>query len=464
MQKQINMNTSSLTYRHLAHVTVEAQTPLCIGSGEKDVLSDSIIAKDSNGLPYIPGTTLAGILRHTVSKKTADKLFGTKSQKSNDNSGEGSRIIFSEGKIIGPEGKAIDGLQTIDWEDNFYKEFYNLPIRQHVRIGETGASEETGKFDNQIIYKGTRFCFDIEILSPSDEIEELEEILEHISSETFRIGGHSRSGLGEVKVISLKAKSLNLNEDKDLREYLTLDSSLNKDYSSWNEYQASAKASTPVWYRYDLNLTPDDFFIFGSGLSNDKADITPIEEKIILWSSDEKPYFSSELILIPASSVKGTLRHRTAYYMNMKKGFYADKIEKNCLREYIGSNNDAIRQLFGYEDRKTGTQKRGNVLFSDIFIDSNDVKKKIFNHVAIDRLTGGTIDGALFSEEAIYGKNCPNIHTSIYINPSGIDNDSIEAFERALEDLCSGMLPLGNGTGRGHGCFHGEITSSKNTY
>lgn len=451
------MNTSSLTYRHLVHITLEAQTPLSIGSGEKDILSDSLIAKDANGLPYIPGTTLAGILRHAIGNDKAARLFGSKPDSS---SGEGSRIIFSEGKIIGPEGNAIDGLQTIDWEDSFYKEFYNLPVRQHVRIGEKGTAEDAGKFDNQIIYKGTRFCFDIEILSSSSETEELEELLKQICSETFRIGGRSNSGLGEVKVISLKTKSLNLNDDKDLTEYLVLNSRLDKDYSSWNEYQPDTSISR--WYRYDLDLTPEDFFIFGSGRSNDKADITPVEEKIIQWSSDGKPHFSTELILIPASSVKGALRHRTAYYINLKKGIFADKLEDEALKNCTCSSNQAVRQLFGYEDRKTRTQKRGNVLFSDIFINNQDVKKKLFNHVAIDRLTGGTIDGALFSEEVVYSKSRPDFHTSIYINPYGVDNDSIEAFEQALSDLCSGMLPLGNGTGRGHGCFKGKFTPNKN--
>ena len=50
-------------YRSLARVVLEAKTPLCISSGEKDLVSDSMCIKDANGLPYIPGTTLAGVLR-----------------------------------------------------------------------------------------------------------------------------------------------------------------------------------------------------------------------------------------------------------------------------------------------------------------------------------------------------------------------------------------------------------------
>ena len=56
--------TKQYTHRFLARFVIEAETPLAVGSGEKDILTDALVATDVNGLPYIPGTAIAGVLRH----------------------------------------------------------------------------------------------------------------------------------------------------------------------------------------------------------------------------------------------------------------------------------------------------------------------------------------------------------------------------------------------------------------
>ena len=53
-------------YRFLARIIIEAKTPLNIGSGNKGIKSDSLVLRDINGLPFIPGTTIAGLIRHSI--------------------------------------------------------------------------------------------------------------------------------------------------------------------------------------------------------------------------------------------------------------------------------------------------------------------------------------------------------------------------------------------------------------
>ena len=48
--------------------------------------------------------------------------------------------------------------------------------------------------------------------------------------------------------------------------------------------------------------------MFGSGFGDDEADMTPVVEKIINY---EKQDLIEEKVLIPASSVKGAISHRT---------------------------------------------------------------------------------------------------------------------------------------------------------
>ena len=63
-------------YRFLAKIIIEAKSPLNIGSGNKGIKSDSLVLRDVNGLPFIPGTTIAGLLRHTLGKDE-EKLMGS---------------------------------------------------------------------------------------------------------------------------------------------------------------------------------------------------------------------------------------------------------------------------------------------------------------------------------------------------------------------------------------------------
>ena len=49
--------------RVVARVVIEAATPLSISSGANNVMTDDLILTDVNGLPYIPGSTICGVIR-----------------------------------------------------------------------------------------------------------------------------------------------------------------------------------------------------------------------------------------------------------------------------------------------------------------------------------------------------------------------------------------------------------------
>ena len=99
---------------------------------------------------------------------------------------------------------------------------------------------------------------------------------------------------------------------------------------------------------------------------------------------------------------------------------------------------------------------RGNVILSDVLMEQGTMKNKILNHVSIDRFTGGAIDGALFQEEVMFG-NENSFKLTFLLMDNQFKDKVLEAFELALKDICSGMLPLGGGVNRGHGSFSGSI-------
>jgi CRISPR/Cas system CSM-associated protein Csm3 (group 7 of RAMP superfamily) len=438
---------SNYTHRYTARVLVEATTPLKIGTGDKGITIDEMIATDANGLPTIPGTAIAGVLRHLFEKETNDsQVFGF--QKGSNS--EGSRFIFSEARFVGKEGKVLDGLQIIDFTtDDFYNNFKKLAVREHTKINHQGVADSSGhgKFDSQVVYKGSRFVFDIEFLGNEEDLEIWNLFLTQLNSPMFRLGGSTRKGFGELEIKAIDENIFDLR--KDLDAYLNRSVELT---IPENSPKLSKKQENFI--KYQLELTADDFFLFSSGYGDNEVDAIAKKEKIIVWK-DGKPEFSEEKILIPATSVKGALSHRTAFYYNKLAKNFAEEVDN--IENYVEENNTAVKILFGYkkDSKKEQTGEIGKVLISDVFIDHYN--EKIFNHVAIDRFTGGAIDGALFDEKAINSND--KILLNIFVDKVAFEKEEFvqESFESALKDITTGMLPLGGSVNKGHGCFSGKI-------
>lgn len=441
------------THRFVARLIIEAKTPLAVGSGDKDITTDALVATDVNGLPYIPATSIAGVVRSMLGEECAKSFFGCQSKKKDEN--RGSEIIFTEAKIVDSKGNIVDGLNYEALQDGLLKEYKELPIRQHVRITSRGVADanKAGKFDEQVVFAGTRFGFELEMVSDGSNFAQFETVLLQFRNKTFRLGGGTRSGFGQIEVISLQTRVLDLRNEDELTLYLEKTSSLSQSWTGWPEGDACQSTNDEDWVEYKLKLQPEDFFLFGSGYGDQDADMTPVKEEKVLWDGHHGS-LSEQMVLIPATSVKGTLSHRTAFHWNRLNEYFAGNPEAK-----VGNENEAVRLLFGYEDQVAKTQQRGNLLFSDIIEDKDCVTDKVLNHVAIDRFTGGAIEGALFSEKTSYGKG-RTFEMTIMAKRDVLEGNAKarEAFECALSDICKGLLPLGGGVNRGNGVFMGTLS------
>ena len=56
----------------------------------------------------------------------------------------------------------------------------------------------------------------MELLSETKDDENLQKLLDVMSSPTFRVGSGTRNGFGSMKVVSLKYASYDLTQEKDL--------------------------------------------------------------------------------------------------------------------------------------------------------------------------------------------------------------------------------------------------------
>jgi CRISPR/Cas system CSM-associated protein Csm3 (group 7 of RAMP superfamily) len=507
--------------RYIAKIVIEAETPLSIGTGKKGLLTDSLVAKDANNLPYIPGTSLCGVLRHsfnTLDKELENDLFGF----AQGEDGTGSRIKVSSGHLIGEDGnEVIEGFKNINFESEYYRWFNNLPERDHVRITDKGVSDakEHGKFDEELIHKGTRFAFEMELMGTEHDAEDWLHLLNLLASPIFRIGAGTRKGFGKIKVIIDKSvtKTFNLKQKADLLSYLQKSSSLNFDSTGWEGLVVTVDTQLSGWTKYSLNLKPQDFFLFSAGFGDEDAESKPKIERVFDWNSDIPEIKTKEYWLIPATSVKGAISHRVAYHYNKLKDVFIGKntglkttldIEK-VMSEFdfdfddnlpldspkwkemeeqikvfdytiskswqvfekdldvevhklksdnlpVGENNEAVAALFGFAK---DSELNNEGLRGRVII--NDIylvpqNYKVFNHTKIDRYTNGTIDGALFKEKvAAYDTH---FTLDIWVENSAIQDSSIkQALENTLKELVEGQLQLGGNATKGHGVFKGTL-------
>lgn len=447
-----------LYYRYIARIKVETTTPLFVGSGAASLITDAMAIHDHNGLPMIPGTSLAGVLRHSLedfSKGNIDwnNIFGYQEK---DNDGLGSRLIISSAYLVLNDGKIVEGINTAI-SDEILLKFQKLPTRQHVRITHKGVAADKGLFDNEVVYAGAQFIFEIELKGTKSDGEAWKQIIKEIKSPAFRIGQGTRNGYGNLKVIGLYEKIYDLESDKDFNAYLDFNPSLNS--IEIDKLDETADNNT---VDYILDLTPDDFFIFSDGYGDHEVDNVPITEEVMVYKNPGIEF--TEKTLIPASSIKGALAHRVAFHYNKLKGIYADKISINEYKRYIDEANVAVAKLFGkkgkveeIEGEKINTGERGILILDDLYYDDID-NSKIFNHVAIDRFTSGAMDGALFSEKVSFKKSGTiSIRITLSEPIENIETDIVAALEESLKDICKGLLPLGGMVTKGHGMFTGML-------
>lgn len=460
------------THRYIARIILEAETALVVGSGETSLLKDALVQKDHHGFPMIPGTSLTGVLRHAI-EDPLDKNVQTQKEKvkkwksffgyqqPNNKEGKGSQVKISSAYLLlnNSKIKIAEGLELTKEQNDLLKQFDNLPSRQHVKITHKGVAKENGLFENEVVYKGTQFIFEIEVKGDDSETALWKDLLKQLNNPICRLGQGTRNGYGKLKVISIKTKEFDLRKEDDFKSYLKYDPSFNASNACLTESKSHYQFTGNKLTEYRLDLTPDkSFFIFSSGFGDEDVDNQPLIEPVVAYQAEEgeqqgKIQFTDHTV-IPASSVKGAISHRTCFHYNKLNKKWADGLEKNELDNLVGTNNTAVCTLFGAEAGLEEKSARGKVILNDLyFTDINN--DKILNHVAIDRFTGGAMDGALFSERVSQKER---LEFYIWLEQDTFEDETIiEAFENALKDICKGLLPLGGMTTKGHGIFTGSL-------
>jgi CRISPR/Cas system CSM-associated protein Csm3 (group 7 of RAMP superfamily) len=375
-------------WRYVAHATIEFRTPFAIRSGRGDVFSDSLFVVDANGLPAIPGSSIAGVLRHNAARfgfspAEINDLFGHEIEKGQD-IGNGARLTVSWACVHDRHDKPVEGLADPygdQADDPVLENARQGVLRDHVRLGHRGSAENRGKFEETLVAAGHRFTFELHLVGKAEDEAGWNRLLGLLSWRGLRLGGGSRRGFGAFTLIRLHQCGFDLAKKKDFGAYCDVggfDLGGIKSSDQPTSDQPRVKSEPAGAVIIILNgFGPREPWLFGGGVAESGEDFAPVAEKRVTWRKDNRDggllgaVNAAPVHMIPATGLKGSLSHRLAWHHNLLTA--RDRWRTAPPEESDPPPNDAksaIEALFGrVKESGTGVQGRiGRLVLDDLFL------------------------------------------------------------------------------------------------
>lgn len=318
-----------------------------------------------------------------------------------------------------------------------------LPRRHGVGIDRTtGAASDGALYEHEFLPRGTRFTIRITAEGRDDESmenkqsegipgpassEAIELLLRLIrslfKSKAISLGGRTGSGQGAIKVqesneehqdsddqylrIVAKSKGIEGKEPVDIVDALTgaltegPESSKGTDSSAWVGTQP-ARIKITWWSPTGIFVAEDEKLTkqrkTAKEAENEEKGINEEVHEVVYPLRDPSVEWENAQLLIPGTSIRGALRSRAS---RIARTVLAAKNElptltSHDLHEQIAAEPNLVRYMFG------STEYRGAITVHDC-LSTKRGKLIEVTHNAIDRWTGGVIDGGLFTEAVYLG-------------------------------------------------------------
>ena len=430
----------------VARFTLELLSPMHIGSGLRSAATDAPVVRDAFGDFRIPGSSLAGALR--AASGACASAWGSAGAQVNS----ASMIEVSDGFLVDFDGTVALG-KRLAGKPVGYRVL--AEVQDHVRIGhDSGTAEDGGKFDAELIPQGTRFRCEISLVERAGASRESCEsartafgrALSLLKSGEIALGGDVSSGLGIVRIVeqTLTVGDFDMSTRAGLegarnRSADIGDSAGNGDTSAFlsevgQQRVGGGRAGDLIDGSVTIAFVTDGpLLVGGSQRPSTKSEADKNHGADLVFGESLIADYAKRCLVarpwVPGSSLRGALRHRTWHVL-----------------EALGRTDAAaiIDDLFGCVDGETG--RASKVRIHGCFL--NDEPRTAVQHVAIDRLTGGSLKGALFAEAPIWRDD---LRLEVRLTLHGVSDAHAAVLAHALIDMGTGHLPIGGGTRRGNG-------------
>ena len=328
-----------------------------------------------------------------------------------------------------------------------------LPRRHGVGIDRTtGAASDGALYEHEFLPRGTRFTIRITAEGRDDEPMGREqsdgipgpasskaiELLLHLIRSLFKskaisLGGRTGSGQGAIKVqesneerqasddqylrIVAQSKGIEGKEPVDIVDALTgaltegPESSKGTDSSAWVDTQP-ARIKITWWSPTGIFVAEDEKLTkqrkAQKEAENKEKGINEEVHEVVYPLRDPSEEWENAQLLIPGTSIRGALRSRAS---RIARTVLAAKNELSTfashdLHEQIAAEPNLVRYMFG------STEYRGALTVHDCLSTKSGDCIEV-THNAIDRWTGGVIDGGLFTEAVYLGTHWEPIKIDI---------------------------------------------------
>ena len=308
-----------------------------------------------------------------------------------------------------------------------------LPRRHGVGIDRTtGAASDGALYEHEFLPRGTKFDIRITAEGRDDETmgrdqsegipgpassesvkKLLEVIVDALTSGAVCLGGRTGSGQGTIQVIEPKLRRTGKTTDTGALTAPAdvLDALIGEDeegtpipleLGGWS-LEEPARIRINWWSPTGIFVAEDDELTKQRKEKAQETDSTangvtePLRDPSVPWDEAQ--------LLIPGTSIRGALRSRAsriartvlaAEAENTKTENKLTPFTSHDVHDQIAAEPNLVRYMFG------STEHRGAVTVHDCL--STERGKRIeVTHNAIDRWTGGVIDGGLFTEAVYLG-------------------------------------------------------------
>lgn len=415
--------------RIVLHGAIRTTSPLLIGNGIDDNLTDILLAKNENGVPFIPGTSFAGALRRL--NKDYENFFGKLDETQsiittsdielwenaeNNSKIENGSVIRKPAKIVVRDGVAIDY--------------------------DRGVGKDGAKYDYEAVERGAigkfRLVATIREWQKS-EVETIENAMKEIGEMILKgifLGAHTGWGLGKVVGIkdTVKIAILDFSKKDAVKAWLLNDSD-DTDKCGENEEVLSVE---------DVSLNPHNLTVeMNCKLTNSilvrDTDIEAIRKAKIKTGNDDEvkavQMCSRDEFVIPGSTVKGVIRNH-AYH----------------ILKSLGQDTKNLDDLMGYS-LPDGSMQKGRFIAEEVYF-RKGIKSAKQTRNRIDRFTGSTIHGALFTNGPVWqDEDVPSIKLRFVIKECKDWEAGLLLF--VLKDIWTGCVAFGGEKSVGRGTLSG---------
>ncbi|MFV0636963.1 RAMP superfamily CRISPR-associated protein [Mitsuokella sp. WILCCON 0060] len=422
------MKKESIAAKIMAQGELVLDAPLLIGSGGSDDSEDQKdihVLRNKDGIPYIPGTSLAGVLRDFIEADDPEMgalLFGTPQESRSSERELQSAISLYDVKLSNADVIVRDGV-SID--------------------AVTGVAMAHHKFDYEAVDSGAHGILQAEITLRgihAEAAEQLEGTLTRLRDRLlggFYLGAHTTKGFGRVHLKDLTVDYYDFSQPKDVLAWLSPERGRAQQH---DEYTGSTEKR--VYAEQDF-VVDADFALAHSLIVRDydktARDAAGSGDTSIasVMKTDSRGNY-----IIPGTSLKGVLRHRAGYILQ-KLG----KDEK-MVERMMGPSPETMKLM-------PNEAKMRSKFRVDEAVISQGVVSKEQSRNRIDRFTGGTIDTALFTTKPIWQKKKdePVVHLHFGVTKAKAWEAGLTLL--LLKDLWLGRTAVGGEKSIGRGTLEG---------